>query len=136
MRCSFCEKVEREPVECLEACEAEIIKAYLEWRVKNFRVKKEKWTIAQNWTFEIYATWIPTYLTLTYGLETSEKEKRAMFVQEFYVFEYAHWVEDRRPLHGLIRVEIWTLQLLSGATASRPGALVESGSAKGTNKAV
>ncbi|KIW87203.1 uncharacterized protein Z519_12105 [Cladophialophora bantiana CBS 173.52] len=149
----FCEKIKREPVECLTACEAETIKAYLEWRVKNFRVKKES-TMKSYWkriscayidtagrrmdngTELDIRDWIPTYLTPTYGLETSEKEKRAMFVQEFYVFEYAHWVEDRRPLHGLIRVEIWALQLLSGATACRPGALVVSGSAKGTNKAV
>ncbi len=38
---SFYAKVRREAIECLRACEAAIIKAYLEWRAKNFRVKKE-----------------------------------------------------------------------------------------------
>lgn len=80
--------------------------------------------------------WIPTYLTPTYHLETSEKEKRAMFVQDFYVLEYVRWVEDPRPLHGLVLVTNWTLRLVSAATSCRPGALVESASAKGTNKAL
>jgi len=59
-----------------------------------------------------------------------------MFVRDFYVLVYAHWVEDERRLHGLTRVQIWTLHLLSAATVSRPGALVESASAKGSNKAL
>jgi hypothetical protein len=80
--------------------------------------------------------WIPTYLTPLCQLETSEKDKRAMFVRDFFVVVYAHWVEDPRPVHGLVRVQVWTLHLLSAATSSRPGALVESGSAKGTNKAL
>jgi hypothetical protein len=59
-----------------------------------------------------------------------------MFMPDFYVLEYAHWVEDPRPLPGLVRVQDWTLHLLSAATCCRPGALVVSGSAKGTNKAL
>ena len=59
-----------------------------------------------------------------------------MFVRDFYGLVYAHWVEDERRLHGLTRVQIWTLHLLSAATVSRPGALVESASAKGSNKAL
>lgn len=79
---------------------------------------------------------IPTYLTPTYHLETSEKEKRAMFAREFYVIQYAHWIKDTRPLHGLVPVGIWVPYLLSVATATRPGAPVESSGAKGTNKAL
>lgn len=59
-----------------------------------------------------------------------------MFIRDFYVIVYEHWVEDTRALHGVVRVQIWTLHLLSAATANRPGALVESSSAKGTNKAL
>ena len=59
-----------------------------------------------------------------------------MFVQDFYVILYVHWVEDARFLPGLVRTQISTLYLLSAATATRPGALVESSSAKGTNKAL
>ena len=57
-----------------------------------------------------------------------------MFVRDFYVLVYAHWVEDERRLHGLARVQNWLLHLLSAATVSRPGALVESTNAKGSNK--
>lgn len=57
-----------------------------------------------------------------------------MFVPDFYVILYAHWVECSRLFHGFMRVQISLLYLLSGATATRPGALVESSSAKGTNK--
>ncbi|KAJ9644084.1 hypothetical protein H2199_003952 [Coniosporium tulheliwenetii] len=109
----FCRKIKADPNETLSKCEAETIKAYLEERV-----------------------WIPTYLTPTYKLDTSEKDKLAMYVQDLYVVIHAHWVEDTKALHGRLRVEISPLLLLSAATTIRPGALVESGSAKGSNKAL
>lgn len=80
--------------------------------------------------------WIPTYLTPKYHLETSDKGKRAMFVQEFWVLEYAHWVEDPKRLPGLVRVQVWVMHLISAATSCRPAAVSESSSAKGTNKAL
>jgi hypothetical protein len=59
-----------------------------------------------------------------------------MFVQDLYAVLHALWVDDTKPLHGFIRVQISLLLLLSAATATRPGALVESASAKGSNKAL
>ena len=59
-----------------------------------------------------------------------------MYVQDLYVILHALWVDDTKPLHGFIRVQISLLLLLSAATATRPGALVESASAKGSNKAL
>jgi Protein of unknown function (DUF3435) len=59
-----------------------------------------------------------------------------MFVQDLYAILYALWINDTKPLHSFIRVQISLLLLLSAATAIRPGALVESASAKGSNKAV
>jgi hypothetical protein len=35
-----------------------------------------------------------------------------------------------------VPVQVWTLHLLTASISSRPGALVESGSAKGTDKAL
>ncbi|KAK4934783.1 hypothetical protein LTR10_024040 [Elasticomyces elasticus] len=149
----FCDRIRRDSIECLTACEPQTIKTYLEWRVQNFRVKKES-TLKSYWkrvscAYIDYAghrmdngteldirDWIPTYLTPTYQLETSEKDKYAMFVRDFYVIIHAHWVEDTRPLHGLVRLELSALYLLSAATATRPGALVESNSARGSNKAL
>ena len=59
-----------------------------------------------------------------------------MHAQDLYAIQHAHWVDDPKALHGLERVQFSLLLLLSAATATRPGALVESGSAKGSNKAL
>ncbi|KAI4636731.1 hypothetical protein J4E93_011001 [Alternaria ventricosa] len=75
--------------------------------------------------------WIPTLM-----LDKSEKEKHAMYVQDLYAILHALWVDDTKPLHGYIRVQISLLLLLSAATATRPGAIVESSSAKGSNKSL
>ncbi|KAF2844512.1 hypothetical protein T440DRAFT_548498 [Plenodomus tracheiphilus IPT5] len=75
--------------------------------------------------------WIPTLM-----LDRAEKEKHAMYVQDLYAILHALWVDDTKPLHGFVRVQISLLLLLSAATATRPGAIVESASAKGSNKAL
>jgi len=59
-----------------------------------------------------------------------------MYVQDLYAILHAHWVDDTKALHGRLRAELPLLLLLSGATTTRPGALVESSSAKGSNKAL
>jgi hypothetical protein len=59
-----------------------------------------------------------------------------MFVQDLYAILHALWVDDIKPLPGFIRIQISLLLLLSAATATRPGALVESASNKGSNKAL
>jgi hypothetical protein len=59
-----------------------------------------------------------------------------MYVQDLYAVLHALWVDDSKPLHGFIRVQISLLLLLSAATATRPGAIVESASAKGSNKSL
>ena len=46
-----------------------------------------------------------------------------MYVQDLYAILHALWVDDVKPLHGFIRVQISLLLLLSAATATRPGAL-------------
>ena len=46
-----------------------------------------------------------------------------MFVQDFYAIIHALWVDDTKPLHGFIRLQIALLLLLSVASATRPGAL-------------
>jgi hypothetical protein len=69
-------------------------------------------------------------------LDKFEKEKHAMYVQDLYAILHALWVDDTKPLHGYIRVQISLLLLLSAATATRPGAIVESASAKGSNKSL
>src|SRR5439155_9709123 len=63
-------------------------------------------------------------------------EKRAIYVQDLYSILHALWVDDTKALHGRIQVQLSLMLLLSGATATRPGALIESGSARGSNKAL
>lgn len=59
-----------------------------------------------------------------------------MYVHDFYPILHALWVDDTKPLHGFVRTQISVLLLLSAVTATRPGALVESASNKGSNKAL
>ena len=59
-----------------------------------------------------------------------------MFVQDLYAILHALWVDNTKSLYSFIRVQISLLLLLSAATATRPGALVKSASAKGSNKAL
>jgi hypothetical protein len=59
-----------------------------------------------------------------------------MYVQDLYAVLHALWVDDTEPLHGYMRVQTSLLLLLSAATASRPGAIVESASARGSNKSL
>jgi Protein of unknown function (DUF3435) len=57
-----------------------------------------------------------------------------MHVGDLYTILHAHWADDPKALHGLVRVQISLLLLLSAATATRPMSIVESRSRKGTNK--
>ena len=59
-----------------------------------------------------------------------------MYVQDLYVILYTLQVDNTKPLYGFIRVQISLLLLLSIAIATRLGALIESASAKGSNKAL
>ena len=69
-------------------------------------------------------------------LNKSKKEKHAIYVQDLYAILYALQVDDTKPFYSFIRVQISLLLLLSAATATRLGAIVESASAKGSNKAL
>ncbi|KAI1663563.1 DUF3435 containing protein [Pyrenophora tritici-repentis] len=141
-------KTKRSPEEQLRACDPEAFKAYLRWRKKHSWVKKES-SMRSYWkrismcymdltrhtmdadVLTDVCNWIPSLM-----LDKSEKEKHAMYVQDLYAILHALWVDDTKPLHGYIRVQISLLLLLSAATATRPGAIVESASAKGSNKAL
>ncbi|RYN70824.1 hypothetical protein AA0117_g10090 [Alternaria alternata] len=59
-----------------------------------------------------------------------------MYVDDLYVILHAFWVDDSRPLLGFFRIQVSLLLLLCAVTASRPGAIVEGASAKGSNKAL
>ncbi|KAF2194702.1 hypothetical protein K469DRAFT_547808 [Zopfia rhizophila CBS 207.26] len=144
----FCLKIEVDPEDSLRECKRGRFKAYLRWRKKHFRINKQS-SMEVYWkrlsqcyrdltrhkmdgdVLDDVHNWIPSL-----KLDTSKKEKHAMYVQDLYAILHALWVDDTKALHGFIRVEISLLLLLSAATATRPGALVESASDRGSNKAL
>ncbi|KAF2726660.1 hypothetical protein EJ04DRAFT_539319 [Polyplosphaeria fusca] len=129
------DEIKRSPEEQLRACEPEIFKA-----VKKESSMRSYWKrlsmcymdlTRHKMDADVLTDWIPTLM-----LDKSEMEKHAMNVQGLYAILHALWVDDTKPLHGFIRVQISLLLLLSAATATKPGAVVESASAKGSNKAL
>lgn len=69
--------------------------------------------------------WIHTYLTPTYSLDTSKKEKAGIFVEDLAVLLAHHWIRDEEVFaHERLRVQFAANLILAGATATRPGALI------------
>ncbi|KAI9719521.1 MAG: hypothetical protein M1828_006150 [Chrysothrix sp. TS-e1954] len=79
--------------------------------------------------------WIP-HLTMELKLDDSDKVKKEMYVEDLYTVLYALWAEDPKALHGRLRVQTALILLLSAATGTRPGALVESDACRDSNKAL
>ncbi|OBT38582.1 hypothetical protein VE00_11143, partial [Pseudogymnoascus sp. WSF 3629] len=126
------------PSEALAKGEAPIFKAYLCWRYENSRVTKES-SITTYWKTlsMLYAqvakrymtddilfdirNWIPQYLKL----DTSEKEKYALFVDDLCNLQHGNWVDDTELYpHERLRVQESLLMDFGGCTSSRPKALV------------
>ena len=59
-----------------------------------------------------------------------------MYVQDLYAILHAHWAFCRKARHGRFRVQIDTVFLMCAVTSTHPQALIESSSARGTNKAL
>ncbi|KAK3939621.1 hypothetical protein QBC46DRAFT_342346 [Diplogelasinospora grovesii] len=104
----FCKYRKLDPIEALRQCEVPLFKLYLVWRVENSRIKKESsvmtyWKVLSmvysqkiaSWmTEEVLYDWILTYVTPTYGLDTSKKEKAGIFVKDLAVLLNHHWIRD------------------------------------------
>lgn len=149
---SYCLKVQEEtglsPKDQLRRCDPAVFKTYLEWRTEHSQIKKESAIDAYWKRLSMYYDHVVGHAMankvlkdvrrwiLGLELDRSKKEKLAMYVQDLFAVLHALWVDDKKPLHGFIRVQISALLLLSAATATRPGALVESASNKGSNKAL
>ena len=59
-----------------------------------------------------------------------------MYIQDLYTILYALWVDDTKAIYSQIWVQLSLIFLLSSTTSIRPEALVESGNARGSNKAL
>ncbi|KAK3934110.1 hypothetical protein QBC46DRAFT_429032 [Diplogelasinospora grovesii] len=138
----FCKYRKLDPIEALRQCEVPLFKLYLVWRVENSRIKKESsvmtyWKVLSmvysqktaSWMTEgvLYdvRNWIHTYVTPTYGLDTSKKEKAGIFIEDLAVLLNHHWIRDEEVFaHERLRVQLAGNIILAGATATRPGALI------------
>ncbi|KAF2679993.1 hypothetical protein K458DRAFT_312707, partial [Lentithecium fluviatile CBS 122367] len=124
------------PEKLLLACQPETFKGYLRWRKRHYRVEKQS-SMTSYWKrisqcyrdvaghrmdaniLDDICNWIPTL-----ELDTSECEKHAMYVKDLYAILHALWIDDRKPLHGLVQIFISLLLILSAVTASRLAAIV------------
>ncbi|KAJ6437019.1 hypothetical protein O9K51_10316 [Purpureocillium lavendulum] len=133
---------QEDPDEALCRCDVALFKLYLELRVKNSRIRKEA-AIRSYWKLlsMIYAqktatwmsehilfdirNWIPRYLTPKYNLDTSQKEKAGIYIEDLAILLNHIWIRDEQPFaHERLRVQLAANLILAGATATRPGALI------------
>lgn len=64
--------------------------------------------------------WIPTL-----GLDDSEGEKSALYVEDLCVLQNGHWVRDQEIFpHERLRVQESPINIFAGCTSTRPAALV------------
>lgn len=69
--------------------------------------------------------YINGYLTMTYGLDLSMREKTVINVDDVYIALHHHWILDVSIFpDGRQRLQLAFLVLVCAYTASRPGALV------------
>ncbi|KAM9884307.1 hypothetical protein VDGL01_01468 [Verticillium dahliae] len=139
----FCRAAKLEQHEAMEACKASIFKAYLFWRTRNSRIKKES-SIMTYWNvlsmvyaertkrymdggvlYDIGNVWIHTSLTPEFDLDTSKKEKSGLFVEDLDLILHFHYVRDEELYtHERLRVQLALILIIAGATATRPDALI------------
>ncbi|OQV11319.1 hypothetical protein CLAIMM_15173 [Cladophialophora immunda] len=131
-----------DPRRTLEACEAAQFVTFLHWLCKNFTIKKTN-TVITYWRqlSQIHIVWfrrrmdpfimkeiyafIEGPLTDLYGLDDTENETFLLEAEEFDEVIKFHWVADVYiyPLERQ-RVQVPTILILAGVTASRPDALL------------
>ncbi|KAF2689934.1 hypothetical protein K458DRAFT_474323 [Lentithecium fluviatile CBS 122367] len=125
----YCLKIVKKTKMSAEAllllCQPKIFKAYLRWRKKHSRIKKES-AMRSYWKRRMDANILDDICNwlLRLGLDKSQEEKSAMYVQDLYAIFHALWIDDKKALHSLIRIFISLLLVMSAATATRPAAIV------------
>lgn len=70
--------------------------------------------------------WIPVVLVPEFGLDSSIKNKSGLYVGDLDLILHYYWVLDPDVLaHERLRVQMAAVLIITGATATRPGALVK-----------
>ncbi|OJD21125.1 hypothetical protein ACJ73_07536 [Blastomyces percursus] len=138
----------------LSACTTENFRLYIDWRLSEFNIQKQS-TIWVEWKFlrllykrvtgekldEVVGEQISEFilgpLTDEYNLDLSVKAKPTMSVEDLLSILHYHWCLDTSPVpHERYTVQLPLLMLMTAYTSSRPGALIESGCARGSNDAL
>ncbi|KAI9773157.1 MAG: hypothetical protein M1840_008278 [Geoglossum simile] len=150
----YCTFIAEDPDNFLEACAPQNFKNYLDWKMDMFSIKKLK-SIATYWRNlrMVYTektgqaledsigreimNYIHGPLKEEHDLEDSETSLPVMSVNDLFQILQYHWAFDAGSLpHERQRVQLSLLLLMMAYTSSRPGAIVESGCAKGSNEAL
>ncbi|KAJ3480965.1 hypothetical protein NLG97_g7940 [Lecanicillium saksenae] len=140
----FCQHRKKDPDEELKRGDATLFKVYLVFRVKRSRIKKQS-SITTYWKTlsMVYAqkvrgfmndcilfdirNWIHTELTPNFCLDTSQKEKAGLYIEDLALLLNQLWIRDEGTFeHERLRVQHAETLILAGATATRPGALIGS----------
>ncbi|PGH23708.1 hypothetical protein AJ80_02314 [Polytolypa hystricis UAMH7299] len=138
----------------LTACACENLRRYADWRLSAFSITKQS-TIWVEWKFlrllykrvsgkkmdEVVGEQVTEYilgpLTDEYGLDLSVKCKPTLSVEDLLSVLHYHWCLDSLVVpHERYTVQLPLLMLMTAYTSSRPGALIESGCARGSNDAL
>ncbi|KAH7305346.1 hypothetical protein B0I35DRAFT_362391, partial [Stachybotrys elegans] len=126
-----------EPFESLKACNASVFKAYLHWRLKNSRVKKESsimtyWNVLSMVYAQKTARWMDGGVLYdvgnfirTLGLDRSKKDKSGLYVEDLDLILHYLYVRDGFVYtHERLRVQLALILIIAGATATRPNVLI------------
>ncbi|KAM3555122.1 hypothetical protein ARSEF4850_006153 [Beauveria asiatica] len=138
----FCQRREKDPDEQLKSSDAALFKVYLVSRVKRSQIEKQS-SIMTYWKTlsMVYAekakawmsdgilydirNWIRTDLTPRFCLDTSQKEKAGLYIEDLAMLLNQLWIRDEGTFeHERLRAQLAENLILAGATATRPGALI------------
>ncbi|KAJ2981946.1 hypothetical protein NQ176_g1710 [Zarea fungicola] len=138
----FCQRRKKDADEEIKKGDAALFKVYLVSRVKKSRITKQS-SIMTYWKTlsMVYAekvkgwmndaiiydirNWIRTDLTPKFCLDTSQKEKAGLYIEDLALLLNQLWIRDQGTFeHERLRTQLASNLILAGATATRPGALI------------
>ncbi|KAK3934868.1 hypothetical protein QBC46DRAFT_367938 [Diplogelasinospora grovesii] len=96
------------PEELLKKCHAPTFKGYLHWRCKHSRIKKEASIVTYWKVFSMFYS-----------------DKCGRWVDSAVLFDIGNVLDQAVLAHERLRVQIAVALIIAGATATRPGALIE-----------
>ncbi|KAI9765002.1 MAG: hypothetical protein M1840_007924 [Geoglossum simile] len=151
----FCIHIGRDPYDALASCQAQLFQQYLHWILDRGSVQRLN-SLITNWNYirmlyrdkngqrdidpivgKHITNYIKSSLKDEYELSTEVRTKPDMSVEDLRFALRHHWAYDQE-LYSTERqrVQMSLMLLLCAYTGSRPGAIIESGCARGSNRAL